>query len=74
MGIEKPASNTTMELSVDDAGVAWRMTSFSTQVLGGQTEIRKSDFEQVVNKLLPQEYEVDYPTTYYDEATNQQVG
>lgn len=73
MGIDKPAANSTMELAVDPDGVVWRMRSFSTMSLG-QTQARDTDYEQVVTALLPGEFRPEYPTTYFDEATNQQVG
>ena len=73
LGIEKPAANTTMELSVDDNGVVWRMRSFSTSGQG-QAQWRSTDYEQIVDALLPADYRPVYPSTYYDEASNEVVG
>lgn len=73
MGIDEPTANTTLELAVDNDGVVWRMRSFSTLSLG-QSQTRNTDYEQVVTALLPQEYQPDYPSRYFDEASNQEIG
>lgn len=71
LGITDPKVNTTLELAVDEDGVVWRMRSFSTL---GATEVRSDTFEQLLEQLLPEEFEPPYPDTYFDEATGQQVG
>lgn len=71
LGITTAEANTTLELAVDANGVVWRMRSFETL---GTTASRTSTYEQLLEKLLPEQFVPEYPTSYYDEATGQQVG
>ena len=71
LGITDPQANTTLELAVDQQGVVWRMRSFSTL---GTTNAQSTTFEQLVETLLPEEFEPPYPDSYFDEASGQQVG
>lgn len=69
LGITEAFANTAIELSVDADGVVWRMSSSDVTDAG----LRTSTYEQVM-KLLPADYQQDYPTTYYDDVSGQMVG
>ena len=71
LGIEEAEENTTLELSVDENGVVWRMSSYDTL---GTTGSKLDSYTQVVEEISTSTYQPPFPTTYFDEATGQMVG